>query len=202
VLREAKRYEEAEAAYRQAIDTFRGLCDSEEQSESLSALGNLYRAQNKVDVAKVSYQHATQLYGRNWGAHLALALLQLDDEPERAERACQHALGGLPVHEILAHIGLAAAAVGRRKLSQIQAEMATAQRLLAVAEARHTVVISQLEALRIVVSAIDAPEQALQDSQAFDLDAVPIDERGLIEIAFGYLSRLAERLLSGYRTSD
>jgi len=193
-LKGAKRYDEAEVAYRRAIDTFRGLRDFEGQSESLLALGNLYRTWNRADAAKTYYQQATQLYDRNWDAFLVLGWLQLDDEPERAEQACRHALDGLPVHEILAHVGLAVAAAGRGELSQVQGKIETAQRLLAVAEEKYIVVKSQSEVLRIVVSALDAPEQAHQDSQAFDLEAVSVDERDLIEIAFGYLSVLVKRL--------
>ena len=195
-LRDAKRYDESQGAYHQAIDAFQEILDFEEQSESLFALGNLYRTWNKADAAKASYQQATQLYDRNWDAHLALGLLQLDDEPEQAEHACQRALDGFPVHQILAHVGLAVVAAGREDLSQAEAEIETARSLLAVAQEKYTVVESQLEALRIVIGALDAPEQALQDSEAFDLTAVPIDERDLIEIAFGYLSILVKWLLS------
>ncbi|TEU17417.1 MAG: tetratricopeptide repeat protein, partial [Anaerolineales bacterium] len=201
VLKDRGHWRQAQAAYQQAIDIFQELRDLERQSETLFALGNLYRTQNKVDAEKASYQQAVELYNRNWDAHLALGLLQFDDEPGLAEQACRHALDGLPVHEILAHVGLAIAAAGRGELSQVQAEIETTQSLLAVAQKKYTVVELHWEALRIVVSALDAPEQALQDSQAFDLSAVPVDERDLIEIAFGYLSILAKWLLSDSQAS-
>lgn len=195
VLRSAKRYQEAEAAYRQAVDTFRQLRDFEEQSESLLALGHLYRKQNRAEEARTTYQQAIQVWDRNWDAHLALGWLQLSARPRETEQACQRALNGLPVHEILAHVGLATAAAVRGQVSQVQTELKTARELLGVAETKYTVVKSQLEALRIVTTVLDAPTQALQDSQAFDLEAVLAIERDLIEIAFGYLSVLAQRLM-------
>jgi len=63
-----------------------------------------------------------------------------------------------------------------------------------VAEVKYTVSKLWLEALRVVTSVLDASNQALQASQAFDLEAVSSTERDLIEIAFGYLSVLAQRL--------
>jgi tetratricopeptide (TPR) repeat protein len=195
VLREAKRYDEAEEAYQQAIDTFRELRDFEEQSESLLALGHLYRKQNRAEETTTSYEQVTQVWDRNWDAHLALGWLQLSAEPRKTEQACQRALNGLPVHEILAHVGLATAAAVRGQVSQVQTELETARELLGVAETKYTIVKSQLEALRIVTTVLDAPTQVLQDSQAFDLEAVSFTERDLIEMAFGYLSVLAQRLM-------
>ena len=195
VLVQAKRYEEAEATYRQAIDTFRQLRDFEEQSESLLALGHLFRLRNRAEETRTSYQQATQVWDRNWDAFLTLGRLQLNDEPQQTELACRRALNGLPVHEILAHVGLAAAAAVQEEVSQVQTELETARELLSVAEAKYTVVKSRLEALHIVTSVLDAPAQALQASQAFDLEAVSSTERDLIEIAFGYLSVLAQSLM-------
>ena len=195
VLRDARRYEEAETAYGKVVDMFQALRDLQEQSETLLSLGNLYRTQHKVDAAIASYQQAIQAYDRNWDAHLALGLLQLKDEPEHAEQACQRSLNGFPVHKILAHVGIAATAAVRSEPSQVRKELEIAQGLLAEAQERHTAPRSQLEALRIVVSAPAAPKQALQDSKAFDLGAVPVEERDLIEIALGYLSVLANQLL-------
>jgi tetratricopeptide (TPR) repeat protein len=195
VLRDAKRYEEAEATYGKVVDMFQALRNLQERGKTLFALGNLYRVQGNVEAAMTSYQGAIQAYDRNWDAHLALGLLQLKDEPERAEQTCQHALNGFPVHKILAHVGIAATAAVRSEPTRVQAEIEIAQESLAEAQEKHTVPRSQLEALRIVVGAPAVPKQALQDSKAFDLGAVPVEERDLIEIALGYLSVLANQLL-------
>ncbi|MCJ7533230.1 MAG: tetratricopeptide repeat protein, partial [Anaerolineales bacterium] len=195
VQRQAKRYADAEATYRQACDIYRQLKNNQELSQTLFALGNLFRLQNQFDIAQEEYRQAVQIYTRNWDASLALAWLQLDTQPKLAEQSCQLALKqGEPVHKILAHIGLAALALGQHDQRHARAEFKKARALLATARAVHTVFESQLAALDIVVRALEAPEQALSAAQAFDTSTVHSDERDLIDISFGYLSTLIKRL--------
>ena len=102
-------------------------------------------------------------------------------------------MDGLPAHETLAHIGLAVVATVQQELSQAKREIEIARGLLIIAQDKHTVPMSELAALNIVLRAFDNPRLAIQDSKEFDLISLKYDERSLVEITFGYLDLLAKQ---------
>ena len=194
MFKDAKRYEDAEKSYREAIDLYKEIGDSRAQSETAFALGSLYRILHRLPDAIECYEQAIQNHGRNWEALLALALLNLEIEPQMTSMLCRQALAGEPAHQIVAHAGLAVAAVYRKEMAEARSEMATGRQLLGMAQEQHTVPLSQLEAFAIVLMGLDNAESALLASGAFDVTSVSIEERDLIEIAFGFLSSLGKQV--------
>ena len=155
MLKDAKQYEKAEEWYQQAITLYRGIADKVAQSETLFALGNMYRSLDKRSGAKECYEQAIQSHPRNWDAMLALGLLHIGTEPHTAQSLFEQALGGEPVHQITAYAGLAVGSISQGEMTVSRSEITFAQQLLDIAEAQHTVPKSQQESLHILLSGFE-----------------------------------------------